>query len=90
MSFVRRTIRSATRLECRTSEDKSRDQLQTGLDKEIHSAQHCHFHFRALLKPSAEEIVPQIEVGFNPYVSLAQGHKGCCMQDLGGSQVMQL
>jgi hypothetical protein len=41
-----------------------------------------------LPKPGTEEIVPQIEVGLNPHVSLTQGHEGRHMQDPRRSQVM--
>jgi hypothetical protein len=37
-----------------------------------------------------EEIVPQIKVGLNPHVGLAQGHEGRYMQDPQRSQMMQL
>jgi hypothetical protein len=37
-----------------------------------------------------EEVIPQIEVGHNPHMGLAQGHKGCYMQDTQRSQVMEL
>jgi hypothetical protein len=37
-----------------------------------------------------EKVAPQVKVGLNPNVGLAQGHEGCHMQDPRRSQVMQL
>jgi hypothetical protein len=48
---------------------------------------HC-FHTQALQESYVKEVVPQIEVGLNPHVGLAQGHKGRYVQDPRGGQVM--
>jgi hypothetical protein len=61
-----------------------------GLDKDVHAAPHHYFRVRALSQPGAKEIVPQIEMGLNPHIGLAQGHEGCNMQDPRRSQMMQL
>jgi hypothetical protein len=37
-----------------------------------------------------EEVVPQIKVGLNPHVSLAQGYEGCDVQNLKRRQMMDL
>jgi hypothetical protein len=51
------------------------------LDVNVHSTLNRHFRIRALREPDAKEVVPQVEVGVNPYKGLAQSHKGHDMQD---------
>jgi hypothetical protein len=53
-------------------------------DKDVHIAQSRHLRTRALLSPGTKEVVPQIEVGLNPHIGLAQGHKGRHVQDSRG------
>jgi hypothetical protein len=47
----------------------------------IHTTQHHCFRTRALPEPSAEKVVPQIEVGLNPHIGLTQDHKRYHVQD---------
>jgi hypothetical protein len=47
----------------------------------VNTTQHPCFCARALQKPCMNEVVSQIEVGPDPHVGLAQGHKGRHVQD---------
>jgi hypothetical protein len=51
------------------------------LDVGNHAYQNCHFHVRALWELNAKEVVPQVEMGVNPHIGLAQSHEGRDVQD---------
>jgi hypothetical protein len=44
--------------------------------EDVHTAQSHHFRAQALPQSGMKDVVPHIEVGFNPHVGLAKGHKG--------------
>jgi hypothetical protein len=46
-------------------------------NKDVHITQSYRFHARAWPQLGTKEVLLQIEVGLNPYMGLAQGHKGC-------------
>jgi hypothetical protein len=50
-------------------------------DRNAHIAPHCHFLTRAQPQLEAEEIVPEIKLGLNPHVGLAQGYQSRNMKD---------
>jgi hypothetical protein len=51
------------------------------IDMDDRTHQTCHFHTRALQTSDTEEVVPQDEMGVNPYEGLTQSHKGWNVQD---------
>jgi hypothetical protein len=55
---------------------------------DAHATQKRHFRVWALRKSITKEVVPQIKVGLNQYVGLAQSHKGHDMNDPRGGHVV--
>jgi hypothetical protein len=55
---------------------KVRINLRRGSEYGVHIAQGLHSRVRALSQPRLEKVAPQVEVGLNPNVGLAQGHEG--------------
>jgi hypothetical protein len=51
------------------------------VDMNTYAAQ--HHYLRVWVRPEldVEEVVPQVEVGFDPHVGLAQGYEGHNMED---------
>jgi hypothetical protein len=60
------------------------------LDVDDHAPQIYRFHVQVLWEPDVKEVVPQVEVGFNPHESPAQIHKGCGIKDPRGGHIVQL
>jgi hypothetical protein len=64
--------------------------LKPSSDMNIDAAPHRCLRARVLPESDMTEIVPQIKVGLNPHVSLAQGYEGRDVQNPQRSQMMQL
>jgi hypothetical protein len=52
--------------------------------------QSCHFCVRVLWTLGAKEVVPQVEMGVNAHVGLAQSYEGYNVQDPRQGQIVQL
>jgi hypothetical protein len=53
-----------------------------------HTLGDCQLHIQVLRTLDAKEIIPQIELRVDPYVSLTQSDEGSHMQDPDGGQIV--